>query len=41
MMKRWLGIDGFDLVIHTGITAMFMVIVASASPSRFFRSASS
>jgi membrane protein implicated in regulation of membrane protease activity len=31
MIKRWLGIDGFDLLIQVGITAMIMVIVESAS----------
>lgn len=31
MIKRWIGIDGFDLLIHIGITAMIMIIVDSAS----------
>jgi hypothetical protein len=31
MIKRWLGIDGFDLMIQVGITGMIMIIVDSAS----------
>lgn len=31
MIKRWLGIDGFDLLIQVGITGMVMIIVDSAS----------
>lgn len=31
MIKRWLGLDGFDLLIQVGITAMVMIIVESAA----------
>jgi hypothetical protein len=31
VIKRHLGLDWFDLLIHVGITGMFMVIVDSAS----------
>lgn len=31
MIKRWLGIDAFDLLIQVGITAMIMIIVETAS----------
>lgn len=31
MIKRWLGIDAFDLIIQVGITAMIMIIVDTAS----------
>ena len=31
MIKRFFGIDAFDLMIHVGITAMIMIIVDTAS----------
>ncbi len=31
MIRKFFGIDGFDLLIHVGITAMIMIIVESAS----------
>ncbi len=31
MIKRYLGLDGFDLLIHVGITAMLMVVAATAA----------
>jgi hypothetical protein len=31
MFKRWLGIDGFDLLVHVGITIALMVAVDSAA----------
>jgi C4-dicarboxylate-specific signal transduction histidine kinase len=31
VIKRTLGLDWFDLLIHVGVTGMFMIIVDSAS----------
>lgn len=31
MIKRALGLDWFDLLVHVGITGMLMIVVASAS----------
>jgi hypothetical protein len=31
MIKRTIGLDWFDLLVHVGITAMMMIIVATAS----------
>lgn len=31
MIRKFFGIDGFDLLIHVGITAMVMIMVDSAS----------
>ncbi|MFN8651769.1 MAG: hypothetical protein U0133_07685 [Gemmatimonadales bacterium] len=31
MIKRFFGIDGFDVLIQVGITAMIMIVVDSAS----------
>ncbi len=33
MIKRWIGIDGFDLLVQVGITGMIMIIVDTASHS--------
>jgi membrane protein implicated in regulation of membrane protease activity len=31
MIKRWLGLDAFDTIIHVGVTVALMVVVDSAS----------
>jgi membrane protein involved in colicin uptake len=31
MIKKWLGLDLFDLVVHVGVTVALMVVVDSAS----------
>jgi hypothetical protein len=31
MIKKWLGIDLFDLAVHVGVTLALMVVVDSAS----------
>ena len=31
MIKRHIGLDWFDLLVHIGITAMVMVVIATAS----------
>ena len=31
MIKKWLGLDAFDTIIHVGVTVALMVVVDSAS----------
>ncbi len=31
MIKKWLGLDAFDLIVHVGVTVALMVVVDTAS----------
>jgi hypothetical protein len=31
MIKKWLGLDAFDMIVHIGVTVALMVVVDSAS----------